>query len=112
MLDAFREELGRKVMVSPAPGSMLRWDKGEEGEHPKGRTIDVMLPEGPDLKTAYEVAKKIGFGGIGVYPDWKPYPGLHLDIRPRAEGQGPAKWAGIKEDGKQIYVSIERGFYA
>lgn len=107
-LDGFRHALGRPVMVSPAPGSMLRWGEEGESQHKYGRAIDIMLPQGPDLATAYERAKTIGFTGIGLYPDWKPYPGMHLDIRPGRKPGDPAKWAGIKQDGQQIYVSIER----
>jgi hypothetical protein len=27
------------------------------------------------------IARLVGFKGIGVYPDWKPKGGLHLDLR-------------------------------
>lgn len=36
-------------------------------------------------KTLFEqavIARLCGFHGIGMYPNWKPKPGLHLDIRP------------------------------
>lgn len=114
-LDRFAEamaKLGAKVVISPAPGSMMRWDKEEEGEHKYGRAIDVMIIGPVTLEQSYEVAKNIGFSGIGVYPDWVPYKGLHLDIRNGRDPGNPAKWAGIKESGKQVYVAIERGFYA
>jgi hypothetical protein len=116
-LDAFADALGKPVMVSPAKGSMIRWfGQAEAGvkydQHWFGTAIDVMLPDGPDLQTAFGVAERIGFTGIGVYPDWHPYPGMHLDIRHDREPLNPATWAGILENGKQVYVQVQRGFYA
>lgn len=102
-LDEFRAKLGRPVMISEAPGALIRFDTDSESQHVFGRAGDIVLPEGPDLQTAYNVAKTCGFRGIGVYPDWY-IPGLHLDTRP-----GPfAHWAGIKKDGQQQYVSIHQ----
>lgn len=109
-LDEFRERLGRKVMISPVPGALIRFDKGDESQHTYGRAGDVMLPEGPDLETAFGIAKAVGFTGIGVYPDWSPYPGLHLDIRKLKPGQAIATWAGIKRDGRQVYVGLSEVF--
>ena len=111
-LDEFRERLGRPVMISPAPGALIRFGKGDESQHTYGRAGDIMLPDGPDLETAYNVAKAVGFTGIGVYPDWKPYPGLHLDTRRLEAGQAIATWAGVRENGKQVYTSVGAGFYA
>lgn len=108
-LDEFRERLGRKVMISPVPGALIRFDKGSESQHTFGRAADIMLPDGPDLETAFKIAKAVGFTGIGVYPDWSPYPGLHLDIRRLDPGQPAATWAGIIRDRKQVYVSIAEG---
>ena len=105
-LAEFRERLGRKVMISPVAGALIRFDKGSESQHTFGRAADVMLPDGPDLQTAFKLAKAVGFTGIGVYPDWSPYPGLHLDIRKLRPGQSIATWAGVKQDGKQEYVSL------
>jgi len=105
-LDEFRERLGRKVMISTAPGALIRFDKGSESQHTFGRAADIMLPDGPDLETAFGIAKAVGFTGIGVYPDWKPYPGLHLDIRKLKPGQSIAIWAGKNKDGRQVYTNI------
>lgn len=100
-LDNFREALGKPVAISKAAGSLIRFDIDSESQHVFGRAADIVLPEGPDIQTAYNVAKSCGFTGIGVYPDWY-IPGLHLDIRPG----NFAKWAGVKVNGKQEYVSI------
>lgn len=107
---------GSRVVVSPVPGAMLRWDKEGEGEgkteHRYGRAIDVMIDGPTTLAECRDIAKEVGFSGIGVYPDWRPCKGCHLDIRPGRALGNPATWAGIKQDGKQVYVAIERGFYA
>jgi len=105
-LDEFRERLGRKVMISPAPGALIRFDKGSESQHTFGRAVDIMLPDGPDLETAFGIAKAVGFTGIGVYPDWEPYQGLHLDIRKLEPGYSIATWGGKNKDGRQVYVSL------
>ncbi len=110
-LDDFREEIGQQVIISPAAGSLMRYGSGDESQHIYGRAADIMLPKGPDLETAFNAAKKVGFSGIGVYPGWKPYAGLHLDVRPLNISQHIATWAGVKKlddnlDLKQVYVSI------
>ena len=110
-LDAFREALAKPVMISPAPGSLGRLTGSTTSMHYAGggvvRAADVMLPEGPDLRTAYLVARDVGFTGIGLYPFWQPYPGLHLDVRPDRTAGDPATWSRLA-DGR--YVGIERGF--
>ena len=42
--------------------------------------------EGVDLLTAYLAAERFPFGGIGLYPHWKPHPGLHLDLYGKGQG--------------------------
>lgn len=109
-LDEFRDRLGSRVLISPAPGSLLRPAGSQESQHFYGRAADVMIPD-VDLRTAFEVARGVGFTGIGVYPDWKPYKGLHLDVRPDRKPGAPALWAGLRgADGKQFYTSVDRGF--
>lgn len=131
-LDAFRAELGYPVLISPAPGAIGRPIIGQDDPaaesgaeksyhnylmHGEVMAIDVM-PVPPHGATATErqrwvdVAKRVGFRGIGLYPDWQPRPGIHLDVRPVSalNGGAVATWAGIKNDqGRQIYVGIERG---
>jgi hypothetical protein len=103
-LDLFRERLGRSVIISPAAGALIRPAGSNESQHIIGNAADIMLPKGPDLKTAYDVAKAVGFTGVGVYPDWKPYAGLHLDVRNGTF----VSWAGVKQNGKQVYVSVDQ----
>ena len=107
-LDEFRARLGVPVMISPAPGALGRHLGSSLSQHNvdmwgEVRAADVM-PLGADLQTAYRVAREVGFHGIGLYPDWKPHPGLHLDVRP-----GPlALWSGLLDnEGNQYYTGIE-----
>lgn len=108
-LDAFRAALKKPITVSPAVGALLRpWAPGSE--HFYGRAADIMFPQGPSLARAYETALELRlFSGLGVYPDWKPYPGMHVDVRPTRDPSDPARWAGVQRDGKQIYVGIGEG---
>lgn len=109
-LDEFRDRLGSAVIISPAPGSLIRPAGDSESQHTFGRAADVLVP-GIDLRRAFQVAKEVGFTGIGVYPQWKPHKGLHLDVRPDRLPGSPALWAGLRgKDGKQFYTSVERGF--
>lgn len=110
-LDEFRHRLGVPVMISPASGSLGRYlGPTSLSQHNvdmwgEVRAADVMF-SGVDLETAYQIAKDVGFTGIGAYPDWNPKPGLHLDVR-----QAPlALWSGIKESGQQVYKSISEAF--
>lgn len=111
-LDEYRERLGRKVMISPAPGSLYRaFDNGDHGHLPLA-VADVMLPEGPDLETAFNVALEVGFTAVGVYPFWEPYPGLHLAKRPNRTPADPATWADIGRGSDHNYVGVAQGFIA
>ena len=37
------------------------------------------------------------FGGVGIYPEWKPVPGFHVDVRP-----GFQVWKNV--EGKYLYL--------
>ncbi|MEW8346757.1 MAG: hypothetical protein AB2687_00470 [Candidatus Thiodiazotropha taylori] len=106
-VDRFMEESKGEWMVSPAPGATCRDYGSETSRHyAVGRladAIDIMLISG-DLEENYRIALE-RFGGVGVYPDWQPYPGLHIDGRP-----GAATWAGIKDGGVQVYVPVDEVF--
>lgn len=129
-LDRFRELLGYPVMISPAPGAIGRPTIGSDGQAEEGDAekswhnyllhgeiyaTDVMpLPPGGATATERRrwvaAARQAGFTGIGVYPDWKPRPGLHLDSRTDRTPDNPATWAGVRNAaGRQVYVGIEQG---
>lgn len=134
-LDEFRARLGYPVAISPAAGAIgrpiLKAD-GSQGEsessaeksqhnyllHGEIRAVDVM-PSPPGGANAAErqhwltVARAVGFTGIGLYPDWRPRAGLHLDVRKDRTPSNPALWAGVRNDaGKQVYVGIEQALIA
>lgn len=108
-LDKFREQLGERIIVSPAKGSMfLNNERENNSQHFLGKAIDIMLPDTTDWERAYTIAKNVGFTGIGFYPHWKPYKGFHVDVR---ESDGHiSTWSGINPDGKgQRYVGLWEG---
>ena len=115
-LDLFRDTLDAQVIVSQAPGAVGRIsERYKNSQHflrgAKVRAVDVMIPDNISLKVAYEVARSLEiFSGIGVYPDWLPAHGLHLDTRTTASAKNPATWAGIKTASGQVYVSLYQGF--
>lgn len=121
-IDEFRGRWGFPVIISPAAGAIGR-HLGPSGAsyHNVDRygsvmALDVMpkvvsgqLVRGctvAELHGAYQLAVKCGFTGIGVYPDWQPYPGLHLDVRPGRSAGDPATWSGLHTAAGQRYFSV------
>lgn len=106
-LDEFAHNWGGSVIVSPAAGAIIRDDPTSQHHRFLGNAIDVMLPDmvtKADANRAINVAKNVGFTGIGIYPDWLPYAGMHLDVR---EGSR-ATWGGVDVDGSQEYIAINK----
>lgn len=110
MLVKLRAKIGR-IKISPAHGAIARTTGSKTTMHYADLSIDKLslaidiMPLDVDLKTAYEAAKTIReIGGIGLYPDWQPMAGLHLDLRKKTNGL--ALWAGLKINGKQVYRGI------
>lgn len=119
LLDAFRSHWGKPVRISPHPLAIGREQAGSstfDGHyykmHGSVKAIDVMPSGMTSARGAVaitDIAENIGFGGIGLYPDWNPFPGLHLDIRLL---YGPAvTWGAIKRHGKQTYVSFNEALH-
>lgn len=106
-LFSYRAAIGTRILISPTPGAMVRFvtdpkAKGYNSQHNVERlglscAIDVTFPD-VSLLIAYDRALNCGlFSGIGFYPDWYPYPGLHLDCRHDRTPNNPALWGGIRE---------------
>jgi hypothetical protein len=120
-LVALVDELGRRVdeaggelRISPADGALGRkLGPNDDSQHNvtkwgEVRAADVMIT-GIDLQDAYDLAREVGFTGVGVYPDWDPDPGLHVDVREDASPDDPAQWAGLDtENGGQTYVAASQ----
>lgn len=118
MLDKLREKCGHPILISQAEGAVGRTTgKGYHNYVLHGSVMAVdLMPYKEDVNgvpqplKAWELglfldaAEGLGFGGIGIYPKWRPYPGVHLDI-------GPAnrRWSGLGGDSSQEYVSLREG---
>jgi hypothetical protein len=111
-LDLFREKWGAPVDITSAEGGIGREDESGSQHNVlkwgEVRAVDI-LPQGmntsEDRQRAVTIARQVGFTGIGVYPDWKPSAGLHLDVR-----QGKfASWSAFKVAGVQRYFNLEKG---
>lgn len=130
-LDDFREQIGVPLQISPAAGALSRALDSDGSLHNVDRhgfvyAADVLVPSSMTLREAYFAAYQSGlFSGVGAYPDWRPRPGLHLDVRhvvasnptPGVSVDDPATWAGIDDGaGGQEYVAVEEiwagGMYA
>lgn len=76
----------------------------------QGKAIDFyFLRNGVSLKNHADSLLKIlclrSWGGLGIYPDWKPYPGFHIDTRTSSHSWYRKWWIGFKDaDRKQKYI--------
>lgn len=119
-LDKLRELWGHPILISPASGALGRKDGNEKSQHFPDKngivhaadimpTINGRGLNPSELTQFYNLVRSMNwFSGVGVYPDWKPYPGLHLDTRTDRMADNPAKWAGIQTADGQKYVSIQQ----
>lgn len=114
LLDTFRFQWGAPVMISPAWGAIGRFLDDDASQHNierwgEVRAIDLMpygMVSAADRQRAFNIASSLGFTGIGLYPDWQPRPGIHLDVRIDQRPGFPATWAGVDRNGKQEYINI------
>ena len=119
-LDVAREVLDAPLKISAVNGALGRHLQNDRSLHNVDRygyvmAADVILPKGFPLGVAFELVKEAGIvSGLGVYPDWKQGPGLHLDVRhlagwndgKRPTVKEPATWSGVAGvAGGQIYHS-------
>ena len=119
-LDVLRDTLGAPVVISPAAGSLGRRLGGSSSLHNVDvfgmvYAADVLLPLSWGVAEGFDAARNVRlFSGIGVYPFWKPRPGLHVDVRhlsavnptKGATPLKPATWGAVRgAGGRQEYVS-------
>jgi len=101
-----------------ADGHLIEFDKERSPNFFDVKTMDEELKKllNKEDKTIFEqavIARLHGFTGVGMYPDWKPAPGLHLDIRK----ENPIVWVGLNKkklqkkidstSGSQVYVYLK-----
>lgn len=113
---------GVPISISPHPRAIGRHD-GPDGDSQHNidrwgevRAIDVMPHIGRQYRrNVVGIAIDVGFTGVGVYPDWEPRWGLHLDTRQDRKPGDPATWSGIRiwsheqERMVQAYRALEAG---
>lgn len=119
-LDVLRDTLNAPVVISPAAGSLGRRLGGSSSLHNVDEfgmvyAADVLLPVSWGVEEGFDAARNVRlFSGIGVYPFWKPRPGLHVDVRhlsavnpsKGATPLRPATWGAVRgAGGRQEYVS-------
>lgn len=124
-LDALREAWGDQILISPALGAIGRtYPPGHSNYNSRHNVtkygsveaIDIMpLIDGrsltkTEMRQFYNLAISIGFTGIGVYPQWLPHAGFHLDVRDDRFAGNPATWAGVKTADGQKYIGVEGAF--
>lgn len=113
--DELRRRHGRRLIVSPAPGAVARVYGSTGSEHWIGylgsgrlsHALDLMVPDGDLMAvgSAAEAVDALHNGGFGPYPDWSPYPGVHIDTRGER-----ARWMAIDAaDGGQEYLALDWG---
>jgi len=114
-IDQFADEWIGPIKISPVKGAIGRKDRSGSMHNVKltgkVRAIDLLLlvpakyfgyrrMNKNELRAAYLIAKNIGFTGIGLYPNWLPYNGVHLDVRPLPQ----MEWASFSKFGGGPYI--------
>lgn len=97
-LDAFLAEENLHAVITSGTGgkhspNSFHYPLKERGG--LGMALDFMLPHTPRTKLPALYAKLLerGFGGVGIYADWKlgrtepPIGGFHVDIREKKDGK-------------------------
>lgn len=98
MLDKMRHETGWAVMPHGAVGGCVdvngthghaqnSWHLLQNGSRACDFHFEATEGSLPSLRVQYNHVCRFGFPGIGVYPDWKPAGGFHVDMRPIEQTQ-------------------------
>lgn len=118
MLDQLRTEWGHPIFISPVVGAIGRADDSGSQHNVinNGGTINAVdiFPSfngreihPDDLLKFYDLAKKIGFKGIGIYRDTVfkgiPWTMFHIDVRP----EGFAHWGRVAGN----YTDLNEAIY-
>jgi len=87
-LDAARDLAGLPIHIHVA------WDNdghSPNSYHYRGEAVDFHFDPGLTHSRELEILETVGFGGIGFYPEWRPRPGWHADIRQGRQ----ARWVRV-----------------
>ena len=115
-LDAFRDQWGAPVVVSPSREALGRHDGDGRSQHNVDRWGEVRAADvfargltGPRAAAkARRIAERVGFTGVGVYPQALPHAMLHLDWREGRTPSEPAEWTAVRNaDGGWDYAAPE-----
>jgi len=113
LLDEYRETLGRPVVV------LVAWDSGghvQDSAHYEGLAVDFYVPN-LVLADQWLWLERYDVRGVGLYPWWRRQvaagvweriPGLHVDLRGRAEPPtvGRRWWRDVTGE----YRAVDRAF--
>lgn len=111
-LDLYREKWGDVVEVSKHKDALGRTGVGGEDKSQHNvtlwgevRAVDVFPKKNGQYITslaerqrAYQIAREVGFTGIGIYTDTKLGNMLHLDVREGRTAQNPAQWSRVNQN--------------
>jgi len=98
-LDDFRERLGYGVHINPNGGFSLK-GHSDGSFHYQGEAADFHVDPACPLSPRQVMRELLAlgkFGGVGFYPEWKPVPGFHSDVRLRFQ-----LW--VKRGGEYIFI--------
>lgn len=104
-LQKLRDKIGR-IMISPADGAVFRFRTGSMHDASGGKlskAIDIMPMEASLNQLYFAIQNIPEFGGVGLYPNWSPRAGAHVDIRVRKDSGALYQWAQVDDSG---YVDI------
>lgn len=117
MMDVLRFALGQKIQISRNKLALGRrlgpTDMSCHNVDVWGEVLacDFFVPWAQDeqqVRHVYCTMRDIGFTGIGVYADTKPYVMFHGDVRPTEKMGKPALWGRVAG----VYTSINEAIGA
>lgn len=101
-LDQYRDFIDTKIIITCG----TQGAHTEGSQHYLGTAVDVVFPDisKKDLFDLFIAALRFPFNGVGMYPHWKPYGGLHLDVR---SAPSKALWLARLDGEKQVYIDFK-----
>jgi len=108
LLDKLRDEMGWTIITHWKVGGCVDVD-GSWGHSPNSyhlkrngcKAVDFHFACNAPLREQVWAVLKAGFTGVGIYYDWRPVPGFHVDLRPRDRMQ---VWRHTKDRGYEYLL--------